>query len=516
MGFFVGKGVLVVMDDSVARWAAAIGAVSEVVGLVEQVAEHGDGVTAAAWLADAQVAVRRLDAARVRLVGVMDRSGVWAEQKFVSPASFLRHELRVEHGAARADLKAAAVLGRLPALAGAFAAGTVSRAAVDRIISVGTRNRTREELLPKFEAIFTDVAVTQSFAILVRMLTLWADQVDPLPIIDDEDRAYERRYLNLTRVTDGWHVEGFLSPEQGAAVAAALNAVITRTRRAANARIDDPDATPDDPDASDVFEADGADGGTADPDGAAPGASDGAAGDSDASNPDAFDVGLLDPGPGLAVVTDWPQDPSQARADALVDLARLAAATGNLPECGGVAPMVVVTVPLARLESDCTTPAADADHGGANHGGADHSGDSADLFENRSAFVSASNGPGQFLVSAKTAQRLTCDCMVHRLVLDPAGLPLDVGRSTRAIPKQLRIALNQRDGGCAYPGCERPPGWTQAHHVEHWARGGLTAIDNLILLCARHHATVHDTEHTITIEPGRRPVITKPRWPNAA
>ncbi|MEI6624009.1 MAG: HNH endonuclease signature motif containing protein [Actinomycetes bacterium] len=76
--------------------------------------------------------------------------------------------------------------------------------------------------------------------------------------------------------------------------------------------------------------------------------------------------------------------------------------------------------------------------------------------------------------------------------------------------------MNQRDQGCCYPGCERPPGWCEAHHVTEWARGGKTSLSNLILLCARHHRTIHDAEHTITIEPGQRPVITKPRWPAAA
>ena len=67
------RGVVVVVVDSSTRWAAAIGAVGEVAVLVEQVAVAGDGVRAAAWLAELQGAVRRLDAARVRLVGVVER-----------------------------------------------------------------------------------------------------------------------------------------------------------------------------------------------------------------------------------------------------------------------------------------------------------------------------------------------------------------------------------------------------------------------------------------------------------
>ncbi|MEI8082966.1 MAG: DUF222 domain-containing protein [Actinomycetes bacterium] len=466
------------------RWVVALESVSAVAGLVDEAGLAGDGVLALAWLADLQVAIRQLDAARVRLVGVVERSGVWAEQGYLSPGSLLRHELRVEHRSARSDLNASRELAELPALAAAFAAGQVSREAVDKIISVGTRNRARHDLLPQFEAIFADVAATQSFAVLVKTLMMWAEQVDPLPIIDAEGRAHTRRYLNLTRVADGWLVEGFLSPEQGAAVAAALNAVVTRTRREPAAIVIDPDVpgpVVTDPDVP-------------------------------ASKVPDLDV----PDRGLASITAWPQDPSQARADALVDLARLAAASGDLPECGGLTPTVVVTVPLARLQAQCTEPVMSTRSSSTAHAMTPPEVPAWPGLQASGITVSVSNGPGSFQVSAKTAARLTCDCTVHRLVLDPAGLPLDVGRSTRTIPKQIRIALNQRDQGCAYPGCERPPGWCAAHHIEHWARGGETSLQNLILLCDRHHDKIHDGDHVITIEPGRRPVITKPRWPVAA
>ncbi|MEI8082220.1 MAG: HNH endonuclease, partial [Actinomycetes bacterium] len=162
------------------------------------------------------------------------------------------------------------------------------------------------------------------------------------------------------------------------------------------------------------------------------------------------------------------------------------------------------TVPLTRLQAPCTTPVIPTPTTGTPP--------TVRTWPGSGITASVSNGPGDFLISARTAQRLTCDCTIHRLVLDPAGMPLDVGRSTRTIPKQIRIALNQRDQGCAYPGCERPPGWCAAHHIQHWAHGGETSLQNLVLLCDRHHHKIHDTNHTITTEPGRKPVITKPRW----
>ena len=87
--------------------------------------------------------------------------------------------------------------------------------------------------------------------------------------------------------------------------------------------------------------------------------------------------------------------------------------------------------------------------------------------------------------------RLLCDASVSRVVTDPAGLPIDVGRATRTIPTALRKALVVRDQGCRYPGCRRPPGWCDAHHVIHWRDGGRTDGDNLVLLCDRHHHVVH-------------------------
>jgi HNH endonuclease len=58
-------------------------------------------------------------------------------------------------------------------------------------------------------------------------------------------------------------------------------------------------------------------------------------------------------------------------------------------------------------------------------------------------------------------------------------------------PAQRR-ALTHRDGGCVFPGCDRPEAWCDAHHLVHWTRGGPTDLDNLALLCRRHHVTVHE------------------------
>lgn len=68
---------------------------------------------------------------------------------------------------------------------------------------------------------------------------------------------------------------------------------------------------------------------------------------------------------------------------------------------------------------------------------------------------------------------------------------LDLGRTTRFANRAQRRALAARDGGCAFPGCGRPHQLAQAHHIIWWERGGLTDLDNLVLLCPFHHVLIH-------------------------
>ena len=95
-------------------------------------------------------------------------------------------------------------------------------------------------------------------------------------------------------------------------------------------------------------------------------------------------------------------------------------------------------------------------------------------------------------VSSKTIERLACDCSITRVLLNSESTVIDVGRSKRVVSEPGRRALKARDGSCRWPGCERPPSWSAAHHVVHWIHGGTTDLDNLILLCHRHHWMVHE------------------------
>ena len=83
--------------------------------------------------------------------------------------------------------------------------------------------------------------------------------------------------------------------------------------------------------------------------------------------------------------------------------------------------------------------------------------------------------------SHRTSQRLSCDAGLVRVSHAPDGSILDVGRRTRTIPPALRRALEVRDRGCRFPGCGLR--FTDGHHVRHWAQGGETKLENLLLMC---------------------------------
>lgn len=168
----------------------------------------------------------------------------------------------------------------------------------------------------------------------------------------------------------------------------------------------------------------------------------------------------------------------QRMADALVELATAALAAGDLPLNGGERPQLVVTVGIDQLRS-------------------------------RTGVAETLDGSP---VSPAQLRRIACDSSVLPAVLGGAGQPLDIGRETRVVPTGIRRALVLRDRGCAFPGCDRPAPWCDAHHITHWADGGSTALGNLVLLCGFHHRTVHGTPWTVSIDEPGRPVWRPPPW----
>lgn len=164
-----------------------------------------------------------------------------------------------------------------------------------------------------------------------------------------------------------------------------------------------------------------------------------------------------------------PADARPDRADALVALAESAVAGDVGAASGGDRNQVVVHVDLDALRSSEATASATFADGAA--------------------------------LPAETARRLACDASIVSLV-ERAGEPLSVGRKTRSIPPALARALRSRDDGCQFPGCDRDR-FLDAHHIEHWAHGGETSLENLVQLCRHHHRLVHEGGFSVSRRGGK-------------
>jgi len=101
-------------------------------------------------------------------------------------------------------------------------------------------------------------------------------------------------------------------------------------------------------------------------------------------------------------------------------------------------------------------------------------------------------------VPAETSRRMACDCSMVHWHQGKNGEPLNIGRKTRSIPPAIRRALKRRDHGCRFPGCICSR-FVDAHHIRHWADGGETSIDNLVLLCRKHHRLVHEAGYGVRV-----------------
>ncbi len=109
-----------------------------------------------------------------------------------------------------------------------------------------------------------------------------------------------------------------------------------------------------------------------------------------------------------------------------------------------------------------------------------------------------------------TIEALLCDCALHRVVMKGRSAILDYGTSTRTIPATLWNALVVRDEACRFPGCDRPSSWCQGHHVVWVDKDGPTCIENLVLVCARHHKRLHQPGWHAELRPDATLVVTDP------
>lgn len=178
-----------------------------------------------------------------------------------------------------------------------------------------------------------------------------------------------------------------------------------------------------------------------------------------------------------------PRDHGQRFFDALIEACRRLEATDQLPHDHGTSARIIVTIDQDSLRQQLI------DAGLAGEG----------------------TLPSGQRLSATAVRLLACDAEIIPAVLGSSGQILDVGRANRLVTAAIWLALILRDRHCAFPGCTRMPIACDAHHIVHWADGGPTSLDNLLMLCRHHHTVIHNTPWTVHIDADTgQPVWTPP------
>jgi hypothetical protein len=168
--------------------------------------------------------------------------------------------------------------------------------------------------------------------------------------------------------------------------------------------------------------------------------------------------------------------PGQRRADALIDICRYFLDHQQHRRGGRHRPHVNVVVDLADFEAGRPGHYIDGD-----------------------------------LLDPARLHTLLCDSAIHRVITSGRSAILDYGTSTRTIPAPLWNALVIRDEHCRFPGgCDRPPEWCHGHHVTWVTQDGPTRLDNLVLLCSRHHHRLHQPGWHAKLQPDGTLEITDP------
>jgi Domain of unknown function (DUF222) len=415
---------------------------------------------------DIHMVIQQATAVQLALVRQVDARQVAAAMGATSTLAWLRDRHRISHATASRLVKLARAVDvdAGSPTAEALAAGAVNidqvQVITDAVAKLPVEHRAagEEHLLGEAETF----GPRELGRLGQRIFEVVAPQEAEKQALDEleraERRAWHDRGLWLTDIagTSRVRVTGWLDQEGAASVRAALDPLCApRTMRRTASRT----AHADNGTGRDT--GGGIGGGTGRDTGGGIGG--GIGGDNDA---DPADV----------------RSPAQRRVDALVEVCRLASACGDLPDTGGDRPQVVVTIDYDRLREQ--VGAATFDDGSC--------------------------------LSPAAARRIACDAGIIPAILGSTSQALDLGRQTRLVTGPLRRALVLRDRGCAFPGCDRPPRWTDAHHIQHWSNGGLTELPNLVLLCGYHHRLVHHSDWRVRISPkDGLPEFTPPAYVDA-
>jgi hypothetical protein len=148
------------------------------------------------------------------------------------------------------------------------------------------------------------------------------------------------------------------------------------------------------------------------------------------------------------------RSPGQRRHDALAEAAHRLLRSNTLPATGGVPVTILARATLTELTTGAGT---------------------------------ASTGHGSPLSITQLLALAGGDAEIIPVVVNQAGGVLGYGRGRRLASRGQRLALAARDGGCSFPGCDRPAAWTEVHHIIEWHHGGDTDLENMCLICRYHH-----------------------------
>jgi hypothetical protein len=397
-----------------------------------------------------------IDAATYRLlkaIAEFDRREGW-EGGFLSCAQWLSLRIGMDLVTAREKVRVAHALEGLPLISEAFRQGRVSYSKVRAMVRVATEKN--EELLLRIALDGTASHVEK----LVRGYRRGSRAEE----MEEACRQREDRYLEYYTDVDGMVVfRGRLPAEAGACVIKALEAAMDSLSERDASCAGTGGVADDSAESSGAWSA-GADGESLEPsnlshggDGAQSWPEAGSRIEHDCSESQLEDACFS--GDDSAESSEMRSTLGQLRADALGLIAEMAVSGGLGAAERGELYQVVVHVDVQALSDPCSEGLCELENG--QH------------------------------IPADTCRRLSCDASALTITHGADGDVLHVGRRSRKVTLPLWRALVSRDRMCQFPGCGRT-GHLATHHIRHWAEGGETEPENLILLCRAHHWAVHE------------------------
>jgi hypothetical protein len=480
-------------DASEAPVTAAVRALTEAVAALHVLAAR-DGILPVAGHDVLELTAALLAAAdgvralAVSATTVVDELGAARTGGCVSTSQWLQREAGMSRAGAGATLGTGRTLVDFPATRTAWLAGEITEASV-REITVGVGRATRalppERLRAdraRCEQVLLHVARSSTPAHVRRAAGKLRVEVDPDGAAHAQEVAFHAQFLRFTPVPDGVEVHGFLATEVAAAVLTALDRVIDDYHRTGvlvaeqRAALDAGQptrrrASREHLNARALADLVGT----------------------------ALDEGRLGVGRGQRPHVTYTMHHDELGAD-----------LGGEVLLPGFGPVAVPTATLERVLCDAEV------HPVLTRRGTRPSG-----VPPRPVLgivpESGAPPPGRLLDAFSTAVDLypddvdalldddTLESWGRRLSGERGRHVLDLGRTFRTAPPDLRRALEVRDGGCVAPGCQADPSRCEAHHVVYWRHGGATSLSDMALVCLPHHHDIHEGGWTLAPRPGSDP-----------